>query len=75
MDNEGRGYAKTSKNRDDDDQMDVRCETELQPRKASPELLSRLDRVFQWLLDVIDGDGLDMWNESSLMIGCQHADI
>jgi len=55
--------------------MDVRCDTELWPRKASPELLSRLDRVFQMLLDVIDGDGLDMWNESSLMIGCQHADI
>ena len=26
--NEGRGYAKTRKNRKDDDQMDVRCETE-----------------------------------------------
>ena len=26
--NEGRGYAKTRKNREDDDQMDVRCKTE-----------------------------------------------
>ena len=44
-------------------------------RKASVELLSQLDieRVFQRLLDVVDG--LDMWNVSSLMIGCQHADI
>ena len=37
MVNEGRGYAKTRKNREDDDQMDVRC------KKASAELLSRLD--------------------------------
>ena len=29
----------------------------------------------QWLLDAVDRDGLDMWNVSSLMIGCQHADI
>ena len=28
MGNEGRGYAKTRKNREDDDQMDVRCKTE-----------------------------------------------
>ena len=27
--NEGRGYAKTRKNREDDDQMDVWCKTEL----------------------------------------------
>ena len=26
--NEGRGYTKTRKNREDDDQMDVRCKTE-----------------------------------------------
>ena len=26
--NEGRGYAKTRKNRENDDQMDVRCKTE-----------------------------------------------
>ena len=39
--NEGRGYAKTRKNREDDHQMDVRVR--LSDKKASAELLSRLD--------------------------------
>ena len=41
MGNEGRGYAKTRKNRDDDCQMDARYK--LSDKKSNAELLSRLD--------------------------------
>jgi len=53
VDNVGRGYAKTIVRTE---RMMIRCMcgVKLRYRKASLELLSRLDRVFQMLIDVID---------------------